>query len=199
MAVQDVCILRIVGRYQSQNIVNTLHWQIVSQSSDDQAVLASLCLAFQADIETAWLARHIDSYELIGYKAFVQSGAAKTPAYVPRGQYGVVVGTEVPAAVCRTITLYTADAKHRRRGRLMLSGGEFAQFNIDDGAVTSAEMALLGTLGSFFLEVIENGGDEFRCCIPATATDAVQSINAATGRATPSIVRSRRVRNFLIG
>lgn len=199
MATQDVCILRIVGRYQSQNIVNTLHYQIVSQSSDDQAVLSSLCLAFQADIEAAWLARHIDSYELIGYKAFVQSGTAKTPAYIPRAQAGIVVGTEVPAAVCRTITLYTADPKHRRRGRLMLSGGEFAQFNVDDGAVTSSEMSLLGTLGAYFLVSITNAGDEFRCVIPATAVDDVQGINAAVGRATPSIVRSRRVRNFLIG
>ena len=81
----------------------------------------------------------------------------------------------------------------------MLSGGAVAQFNIDDGAVTSAEQALLGTLGQFFEAVIDNGGDEFRCVIPATAVDSVQQIIDTKGRATPSIIRSRRIRQFLIG
>ena len=199
MAIQDVCILKVVGRYQSQNIVNTLHYQVVDQASAETEVLENLILAWQGAIETAWLARHIDSYELVGYKAFNKTGAAKTPSFVPVGSNGAVVGEEMPASQGRTITLYTADAKHRRRGRIMLSGGAVAQFNIDDGAVTSAEQALLGTLGQFFEAVIDNGGDEFRCVIPATAVDSVQQIIDTKGRATPSIIRSRRIRQFLIG
>lgn len=199
MAIQDVVILKIVGRYQQQNIVNTLHYQIVDQASAEKEVLDNLILAFQGAIETAWLARHISTYSLVGYKAFNKTGPAKTPSFVAVGSPGAVVGTEMPAAMCRTITLYTADAKHRRRGRIMLSGGAAAQFNTTDGAVTTAETALLGTLGQFFEAIIDNGGDEFRACIPAAGVDSAQGIVDTKGRATPSIVRSRRIRQFLIG
>lgn len=199
MAATDVCILKIVGRYQEQNIVNTLHYQITTQASEDTEVLEHLIQAWYGANETAWLARHSDQYELIGYKAFKKTGSAKTPSYVPRGNSGAVVGDEQPAAICRTITLYTADAKFRRRGRIMLSGSVADMFNDTDGAVTSTEMSLLATLGGYFLGTISDSGDEFRCVIPAAGEDGVQPVIDTKGRATPSIVRSRRVRNFHIG
>lgn len=199
MAVDDVVTLKIVGRYQDQNIVNTTHWQIIEQASAETGVLANLITAFQGAIETAWRARHIDSYELVGYKAFNHTGVSKTPKFLASGDMGLVTGTEVPASVCRTITLYTGSAKHRRRGRLMLSGSEVAQFNIDDGAVTSAELALLGTLGQYFEAAIDSGGDTFFCCIPAAGEDPVELITDTAGRATPSLIKTRRIRQFSVG
>ena len=199
MAQNDIVTLKVVGRYQGQNIVNSINWKILDQSSPETTVLENLCLGFVQDIEAAWLARHIDSYELVGYKAFNHTGAAKTPCFLPSGDAGGVVGEELPASVCRTITLYTASAKHRRRGRIMLSGTAVAMLNTDDGAVTSSEMSSLGTLGTYFTTSLTYGDDTFFCCIPPSGEDPVELIVDTMGRNTPSILRSRRIREFLVG
>ena len=75
MAVDDVVVLRAVGRYQSQNVVNTMHYKITAQTSTELAILASLTLAWDTDIRLEWLARHSDEYTLIGLKAFRVTGA----------------------------------------------------------------------------------------------------------------------------
>lgn len=199
MAVDDVVTLRVVGRYQSQNIVNTLHYQIAAQAANEQTVLDNLLIGWEADLEVLWLARHLDTYELVGLKAFNKVGAAKTPAFRAIATAGSVVGEEVPSSVCRTLTLYTASAKHRRRGRLMLSGTAVAMLETDDGAVTSMEQASLDTLGTTLLATIEQAGDEFNLVIPATAVDPVEPITDAKGRPTPSLIKSRRIREFLVG
>lgn len=199
MAVNDVCTLRVVGRYQDQNIVNTLHYEIMDQDSSDQEILSSLCSGWEAAHETEWLARHIDTYELIGLKAFRKTGDAKTPHYHPIGEAGSVVGEEIPSPVCRTITLYTGDAKHRRRGRVMLSGTAVAHLSTTDGSVVAAELVLLNLLGDSLRSALESGLDSWRLCIPATEVDDSQAIVDVKARVTPSIVKSRRIRNFLIG
>lgn len=199
MAVGDVCTLRIIGRYQSQNIVNTLHYRIDDQGSSEQEILQQLCDGFYASFLVAWQARHIDTYTLVGLKAFGLTGAAKTPGFKSASDAGSIVGEEVPAAVCRTITLYTASAKHRRRGRLMLSGSAVAHFNTNDGGVTSAEVALLDTLGSNLDNGISITPDTFALVIPASGVDPVEVVVDTKGRTTPSIVKSRRIRQFLIG
>lgn len=199
MAATDVSLIRIVGRYQQQNIVNTLHYQHYAQTSTEEDVLEDFITAWSTANETAWLACHIDSYELIGYKAFRVTGAAKIPAYENRAQNGTVAGEEVPSNVCRTVTLYTASANHRRRGRVMLSGSEASMFNITDGSVTVAAVAILQTLGDLLDTRVETGGDAFDLCLPATATLPVELVTKSVGRVTPSAVKSRRVSQYLIG
>lgn len=199
MAVGDVSTLRIVGRYQDQNIVNTMHYKHTAQDTDDEGVLAVLLAAWEADWEAVWLARHSEDYELIGLKAFRQAGEPKTPAFLTIGEAGGVVGTELPALVCRTITMYTASAKHRRRGRLMLSGSVAESFNATDGALTATELAALVTMAGLCSTVLTNLDDSFAPCIPANATDDEELIIDALPRVTPSAVTSRRIKQYLIG
>lgn len=199
MAVGDECTLRIVGRFQDQNIVNTMHYRIATQTSGDLDILESLCDAFDTIIKSSWVGRHISTYELIGLKAFRKTGTSKTPGFKSIGTEGAVVGTEVPSSMCRTITLYTADAKHRRRGRVMLSGSAAAMFDATDGSVTSTEIAALDALGVLLKGQISNSGDEFDPGIPATAVDSWQDFVDSKARETPSVVTSRRIRQFLIG
>lgn len=199
MAVDDVSLIRIVGRYQNQNIVNTLHWKHTAQASTEVYILETLISQFSTAVEGAWLAAHIDTYELVGYKAFRVSGAAKIPAYENRGNNGTVTGTEVPSNVCRTITLYTASANHRRRGRVMLSGSETTMFSTADGSLTTADVALLQAIGDLLDAGLAGGGDEFSVCLPATDALPVELITKSVGRVTPSAIKSRRVSQYLIG
>lgn len=199
MAVNDVISLRVVGRYQSQNIVNTLHYLISDQGSSEQNILAQICTGFNVDIATAWLAAHITAYELVGYKAFNHTGAAKTPAFLAIAQDGTRSGTPAPSSVCRTITLYTASAKHRRRGRVMLSGSIIEDFDADDGSVDAGGLAVLTTLAALLEQAITVTPDTFTPCIPPTAVDPVEAIIDAKARVTPSSITTRRIRQFLIG
>lgn len=199
MAIGDVFTLRVVGRYQAQNIVNTLHYQITDQAAGEQNILESFLDSWDTNVEASWVARHLDTYELIGLKAFADGGAAKTPAFLALGTPGSVVGEEVPAAVCRTITLYTESANSRRRGRVMLSGTAVSQLETDDGSVTAAEVALLTALGETLTTTLSGGGDEAVLCIPANATAGAEIIVDSRGRVTPALISSRRIDQFLIG
>ena len=199
MAANDVILLRVVGRYQQQNIVNTLHYQINMQTSTEAAVLGMFLTDWATANETAWLNCHIDTYELIGYKAFRVDGAAKIPAYQNRGVNGNVVGDEVPSNICRTITLYTASANHRRRGRVMLSGSEQGMFNLTDGAVTVAAVGVLQTLGDLLDSQLVGVADVFDPVLPASGVLPIEAVTKAVGRVTPSSVKSRRVSQYLIG
>lgn len=199
MAVNDVVSLRIVGRYQDQNIVNTTHWEIIEQAAEEELILAQMLATWEADIQASWLARHIDSYELVGIKGFNKAGAAKTPAFSSIGANGTVDGEEVPSCVCRTITLYTHSANHRRHGRLMLSGGATSMFDTDDGSVSTVEITALTALGGTFETGLSAAGNSFKLCIPATDVLPMETVFDSIGRETPSVVTSRRIRQFLIG
>lgn len=200
MAIDDVSVLRIVGRYQQQNCVSSLHYQHTAQVDHDELdTLGEFITAWATACETAWLAAHIDTYELIGYKAFRVTGAAKVPAYQNRGFNGTVAGEEVPSNVCRTITLFTASSNHRRRGRVMLSGSEQAMFLAADGSVTVAAVGILQTLGDLLTTTVVDGNDEWDMVLPATDALPVEPVVKALGRVTPSALKSRRVKQYLIG
>lgn len=199
MAVNDVSVLRIVGRYQQQNCVSSLHYRHTLQGDDEIDVLEAFITEWATAVETAWLAAHIDTYELIGYKAFRVSGAAKVPAYQNRGMNGTVTGNEVPSNVCRTITFFTASANHRRRGRVMLSGSEMFMFNDTDGALSTAAVALLQAIGDLLDTDIADGTNTFELVLPATDALPVEPVIKCLGRVTPSALKSRRVKQYLIG
>lgn len=199
MAIQDELTLRIVGRYQSQNVVNTLHYRITSQAASEQLICQRCIDLWDTAMRVLWLGRHIDTYSLIGLKCFRKTGDAKTPAFKVITANGTVTGDEVPSPVCRTVTLYTASAKPRRRGRLMLSGSEAAMFNTTDGAVTSAEIAGLETMMATLMVDLSGAGDEMAIGIPSANGDPWEDLTDNKPRVTPSIVTSRRIRQFLIG
>ncbi|GAG73558.1 unnamed protein product, partial [marine sediment metagenome] len=79
MVVDDVAVVRVVGRFQSQNIVNTFHYRLTSVASAPVSVLQNLSITWDADHGAAWLARMSDAYDLIGVKAFVAKGDAVPP------------------------------------------------------------------------------------------------------------------------
>lgn len=199
MSVDDIVGLHVVGRYQGQNIVNNLSYHIAQQTSPEGAILESLCDAWDTQVKSAWLARHLVEYMLVGLKAHNLVGAAKLPGFLSIGTAGDVIGTEAPAPVCRTITLYTDSAKYRRRGRVQLSGSDIAMFDTDDGSVLDAEVTALGTLAALLEDSITANDDLFDPCIPANVTDPYEIIHYAIPRKTPSMIRSRRIRQFLVG
>lgn len=199
MAVTDECTLRIIGRYQSQNIVNTMHYRITTQASSELEVLGNLCDLWDSSNKADWLAAHSTAYELIGLKAFGKTGTAKTPGVKSLGDGGTRSGTPAPNFVCRTITLYTADVKHRRRGRLMLSGTITEDLDTNDGSLTSGGLAVMDNLGIKAIAQLTGGGDDFDPGIPAAGVDIWQNFTDYASRETPSSVTSRRVREFYIG
>lgn len=199
MAVGDVCVLRIVGRYQQQNCVSSLHYRITTQVSDDLDILGQLIDDWLAIHEVAWLNCHIDTYTLVGYKAFRVDGTAKVPAYSTVETAGNVDDDEVPSNLCRTITFYTASSNHRRRGRIMLSGSGQAMFNQGHGSVAVAAVAILQTLADLLETALAQSPDEFELVLPAANGDPIEPIVAARARVTPSALKSRRVKQYLIG
>jgi len=199
MAISDELTLRIVGRYQSQNIVNTLHYRIVDQTSSDLAICESLVEGWDTAMRTLWCGVHIDTYTLVGLKCFRKTGTAKTPHFKLVTSVGTVAGDEVPSPICRCITLYTADSKSRRRGRIMLSGSEAGMFNTSDGAVSASQISNLETMMATLIQNIDHSSDEFELGIPAANGDSFQAITDSKPRVTPAVVTSRRIRQFLIG
>ncbi|MCK4958866.1 MAG: hypothetical protein KAT00_05690 [Planctomycetes bacterium] len=199
MAINDVSVLRAVGRYQQQNCVSSFHYRHTAQVTDELEILNDLITAWANLIETEWLAAHIDTYELIGYKAFRVTGASKVPAYQNRAANGTVTGLEVPSNICRTITMYTASTNHRRRGRVMLSGSEQAMFLESDGSLTTASVALLQSIADYLDSGLTSGSDTFELVLPATDALPVEAVVKSVGRVTPSALKSRRVKQYLIG
>lgn len=199
MAVDDIAVLRIVGRYQDQNIVNTMHYKVDTQTTGDEQLWDDLVNGFWTAHNTLWTGRHSDAYEWVGLKAFTRRGDTRPPGERTIGVSGDVVGTPQVSFCCRTITFYSDDPNPRRRGRLMLSGGDEAMFWDVDGAVTSGEIILLTALGVQLMDNITENGNVFEPILYAKATDNVSGLVAAKGRSTPSSVRSRRIRRMLIG
>lgn len=204
MAVNDELTLRIVGRYQDQNIVNTLTVRVSAQTTEEKNICAALITAFQSECQVAWLARHLDTYTLVGYKAFRKTGVAKTPHFTSVGSAGVVTGEELPSFVCRTITLYTDSTNHRRRGRVMLSATAVAQLDTADGSLTAGEIVALNVLGAALTGSWDANGDSFQLCIPAGVDKdgnpiPTEDITDFAARETPSSVTTRRIRQFLVG
>jgi len=199
MTVGDVAVLRAVGRYQDQNISNNLHYEVVTQTSEEINIWQSLAEIWDAGNTASWLARMIDAYELIGLKVFTAKGDSKVPGIVNVGTAGDVVGDPQESFVCRTITMYTDNANHRVRGRIQLSGAAEAMFNDTDGSVTDAELTALSTLISNLLSPLSSGGDSFKPVIINQTTKVTNDVVEMVPRKTPSVVRSRRVRQFSIG
>lgn len=199
MATGDVSTLRVVGRYQGQNVVNTMHYKHTDQQGGDQDILRDLCLAWSGGLKSAWLARHNASYELVGIKAFRNTGSAKTPGFLVVSENGDVVVDQVPSLLCRTITLYTAETNHRIRGRVMLSGSNANMFDVTDGSVTTTELGLMTVLAELLLDQIDEATNLFDLVLPATVAGGPYDVVDAKARVTPSAVTSRRVRQFLIG
>lgn len=199
MAVDDIIGIQIHGRYQSQNIVNTIHYKITEQASNEDDVLSQLCSNWNLINTGAWTARHLDSYTFKGLKAFSLSGDNKRPGILHIDDPGLVTGTEVPSPICRVITLYTGSSNYRRRGRVMLSGSESLQFDIVDGSVTSAEITLMEVLGASLIVDIDGAGDSAQPGLAPTDVLPFEPFTSVLGRKTPALISSRRVRTFGIG
>lgn len=199
MAVDDVIGIQIHGRYQMQNIVNVIHYQITEQVADDHDVLNSLCQGWESQNKVNWLARHLDSYRLMGLKGFSLTGNNKRPGIVHIDEAGSVVGTEEPSPVCRVITLYTDSSNYRRRGRVQLSGGDTTMFNDADGAVSDTELGFMAILGAALIADISNFGDVGDPGLAPSGVLPFEPYTDVLARRTPSLIRSRRIRGFSIG
>lgn len=199
MADGDISTLRVVGRYQQQNVVNTFHYLHTDQASDDKVVLRDLAIGWSTALKSDWLARHSTAYQLIGIKCFRHWGSSKTPGYLVVDEAGVVVADQVPSSLCRTITLYTADPNHRVRGRVMISGSNASMFDVTDGSVTTTELGLMTVLADALLPQIDYLTNKFDIVLPKAIPPYYTVVTDAKARVTPSSVTTRRVKQFLIG
>jgi hypothetical protein len=199
MAVGDIAVLRIVGRYQQQNIVNTMHYRLSVQSTDDAQLWNDLVQAWYNTHSAAWIAEHVDTYTWVGLKAFTAKGDTRPPGERAGAGAGTVAETPAPAFVCRTITFYSDSANPRVRGRLMLSGTSDEMLHDDDGAVVDGQIITMTALGEDLLATIEENGNEYEPVLYNRTADTFANLIAAKGRVTPSSIRSRRIRRMLIG
>lgn len=199
MPVGDIAVMRIVGRFQDQNIVNTMHYRVVSQVSDDDELWDQLCVEWTVTNGPLWLARMSDQYQLQGTKAFTVKGGSVPPGTSISAVSGDVAGDPQEAFVCRTITIYTDNSNPRRRGRLMMSGGAESMFDDADGSVASLEVGLLTVLGTALMANLISADNTYEVVIFQKTPEVISSPIKARGRLTPSILRSRRVKQFLIG
>lgn len=199
MATSDIAVLRIVGRYQDQNIVNTMHYIIDELAGNEVDQWKELVDDWETEFATEWLGRHIDSFEFVGLKAFTVRGGNVPPGFASVRLNGTVVGDPQESFVCRTITLYGDGSNSRRRGRLMLSGGAETMFDDGDGSLTGAEIGFLNALGENLIEPLNVGNNTYKPILYDKLLDTVTGLVSAKGRITPSIIRSRRIKQFLIG
>lgn len=201
MAVQpnDVAILRVVGRYQDQNIVNNFHYVLLNIEPPDPFALTNLATFWATDIGPDWLARHSLQYTLVGVKAFIAKGDAAVPGFHNVDLPGEVSGDPQESYVCRTITRYTNDPNPRVRGRAMLSGGTEDMFDDKDGSVTETEILALAPLITLLDAPISGGGANWFPCVYNKVADRTALIDNSVARITPSVIRSRRVKQYLIG
>jgi hypothetical protein len=199
MPVGDIAVLRAVGRYQDQNIVNTMHYEVEIQSSDDIDLWQQLADDWASAISTLWLGRHIDAYSLVGVKVFTAKGNPHPPGFTQVDGIGTVVGTGSGALLGRTITLYTDDPSPAARGRVQLSGGTTDMFDPDTGQVVPAEITLLNALGALLTQIINEQDNEYKLVVFRKLPERIANIVLAKGRITPSVIRSRRARVFTIG
>lgn len=199
MAVDDIIGIQIHGRYQMQNIVNVMHYEVTEQTSDDHELLGQFCTQWETQHKSGWLARHIDSYSLMGLKGFSITGANKRPGIVHINDPGAIVGEEAPSPICRVVTLYTDSDNYRRRGRIMLSGSADAHFNDADGAVTDVELAAMVILGEALILPMTFSGNTTQPGLRPQGILTFEQFTAAQSRRTPACIRSRRVRGFSIG
>lgn len=81
----------------------------------------------------------------------------------------------------------------------MLSGSPVAHFDATDGSLTTGAIALLDAIGAFMDDEIDDNLNYFRAGLPATATENWEDFTDYKSRETPSVVTSRRIRQFLIG
>ena len=72
-------------------------------------------------------------------------------------------------------------------------------FNNNDGSVNAAAVAVLQTLADLFDAGLAGGGDEFELVLPATDALPVEPVTKSLARVTPSALKSRRVKQYLIG
>lgn len=199
MSANDVAVVRVVGRFQDQNISNSFHYVLLSIDPPDNEALQNLATFWYTDIGAAWLARHSDAYELIGVKAFVAKGDASIPGYYNVGVSGDVVGDPQESYVCRTITRYTGNINPRVRGRAQLSGAVETMFDDADGAVTATEVTALAPLITLLDGNITGGGASWFPCLYDKVLDSTNLIILSKARVTPSLIRSRRIRQYSIG
>lgn len=199
MAEGDIVGIRCVGRYQDQNIVQTLHYEIVGQTISDHMILQVLSDAWDAKFSAAVVARSCDDYTLVGVKAFSLSGNNKRPGITTVGDAGTVVADGLPASLCRCITLYTNSTNFRRRGRWMMSGTCVTMVDDQDGSINIAERLALGSLVDLFIDTIVSDDESFAPILPPAGALPKEPITAALARVTPAYVTSRRIRGFAIG
>jgi hypothetical protein len=199
MAIGDIVGIRIVGRFQQQNIVHTMHYKIIAQAVSEALVLGFLSDLWETEFKTDWLAMHVDTYKLMGIRAFGKVGVNKQPGITHIDEAGGVALDESPSPLCRTITLYTESDNYRRRGRLMLSGCTVSDFDAADGAVSGSMLGTMQAFGTAVIANIDAGGTEFQPGLAPTDVLPFEPFTSAMARKTPSVVRSRRVRGFSIG
>jgi hypothetical protein len=72
-------------------------------------------------------------------------------------------------------------------------------FSVTDGSVTASEITALETMAATLVTPLVGLAGNFSLCIPPNTTDPVEEITDYAGRPTPSVIRSRRIRQFLVG
>jgi hypothetical protein len=199
MAQDDIVGIRIIGRYQDQNVVNTMHYVMTEQVEDDHNILQSLAEEWENDHATIWLAIHNVDYELVGLRAFSVTGGNKRPGIVHIGDPGVVTGFGEPACICRAVTLYTDSDNFRRRGRLMLSATTSSTLDTTDGSVNATEVDLLSVFGAAMILPLTFTSNIATPGLAPTDVLPFEPFTAALGRKTPPLIRSRRIKGMLIG
>jgi hypothetical protein len=80
----------------------------------------------------------------------------------------------------------------------MLSGTITEDINSDDGSVKTAAISVMNTLGAL-LVAIYGPSDTYRPILPPAGVDPEVDIVDFKSRITPSVVTSRRIKQFLIG
>ena len=81
----------------------------------------------------------------------------------------------------------------------MLSGSEQAMFLESDGSLTTAAVGLLQDIGDLLDAGLSQAGDEWALVLPGHDAFPTEAITKCVGRVTPSALKSRRVKQYLIG
>lgn len=202
MSVADLMQLKIVGRLQDQNCVQTLCYEISQQAAGEEAIAKQLCIAWYSTHGTAFLARCSEDYTLVGLKAFGLTGDPKVPGQSLLNGAGTVAESCPTAMIARTITLYPEEISNHHRGRIMIPGTVDSMLDNEDGSVEDDEVTAMQALADALLEGCDDGGGnafDLRIWGKVAGVPQKFDINAVVAQKTPAAIRSRRIRELLIG
>lgn len=158
MSIPPLSARAVISGHQGTEIFQTGFWlqfAVAPSAANANTIAAALATDINTNLKTALQGQMTASDGVDGLKVYFYPSGGATAAFIGTGALSFVGSAgsrKVPMQVAQCITLHTALAGRRRRGRMFFPAAS-ATFNVS-GALTDAAAAALNTaLGATFTAI----------------------------------------------